>query len=91
MPEFLQNRVEDGGDGSRLLQDPEDPADQEDEENDVGGLDQASGNQVLELLDALNHDHDRTLVLVTHDESIAARATRVIRMTDGKIVADTDR
>jgi len=57
----------------------------------TGSLDQASGNQVLELLDALNHDHGRTLVLVTHDESIAERATRVIRMTDGRIVTDTGR
>lgn len=57
----------------------------------TGSLDQASGNQVLELLDALNHDHSRTLVLVTHDESIAERATRVIRMTDGRIVTDTGR
>jgi len=57
----------------------------------TGSLDQASGNQVLELLDALNHDHRRTLVLVTHDESIAERATRVIRMTDGRIVTDTKR
>ena len=57
----------------------------------TGSLDQASGNQVLDLLDALNHDHRRTLVLVTHDESIAEHASRVIRMTDGRIVSDTSR
>ncbi len=56
----------------------------------TGALDQASGLQVLDLLDTLHRDHGRTIVLVTHDESIASRADRVIRMVDGRIARDTD-
>jgi putative ABC transport system ATP-binding protein len=55
----------------------------------TGALDQASGHQVLDLIGDLNRDNDRTVVLVTHDESIAERATRVVRMVDGRVVADT--
>lgn len=55
----------------------------------TGALDQASGGQVLDLLDELHEQHGRTIVLVTHDESIALRADRVIRMVDGAIAADS--
>ena len=54
----------------------------------TGALDQTSGGQVLELLGELNADHGRTIVMVTHDESIAARASRVIRLVDGHIISD---
>ncbi len=55
----------------------------------TGALDQESGTQVLDLLQQLNRDQKRTLIIVTHDESIASRASRVIRMLDGRIVSDT--
>lgn len=55
----------------------------------TGALDQESGTQVLDLLQQLNQDQQRTLIIVTHDESIASRASRVIRMLDGQIVSDT--
>ncbi len=55
----------------------------------TGALDQASGKQILDLLQQLNRVQGRTLILVTHDESIAERASRVIRMVDGQIVSDT--
>lgn len=54
----------------------------------TGALDQASGRQVLDLLGELHRDHGRTIVLVTHDPTIATRADRVIRMLDGGIDAD---
>ncbi len=54
----------------------------------TGALDQAAGHQVLDLLDELNRDHNRTIVLVTHDASIANRADRVITMVDGRIRGD---
>lgn len=57
----------------------------------TGALDHASGDQVLDLLEKLNREDGRTVILVTHDESIAARATRVIEMVDGRIVSDTSR
>ncbi len=56
----------------------------------TGALDQAAGKQVLDLLDELNGEM-RTIVLVTHDESITEHASRVIRMVDGRIVSDSKR
>ena len=55
----------------------------------TGALDQASGRQILELIDELHERHGRTIILVTHDQSIAHRADRVIQMVDGRIVEDT--
>lgn len=50
----------------------------------TGNLDQKTGAEILALFDELNAE-GRTLVLVTHDESIAKRADRVIRVVDGKV------
>jgi putative ABC transport system ATP-binding protein len=50
----------------------------------TGNLDTASGGQVLELLDGL-HARGLTLVVVTHDPSVARRADRVIVMVDGRV------
>ncbi|HET7701222.1 MAG TPA: ABC transporter ATP-binding protein [Candidatus Limnocylindria bacterium] len=52
----------------------------------TGNLDSANGAALLALLDEL-HANGQTIVLVTHDESIAARAQRVVRMRDGRAVA----
>ena len=50
----------------------------------TGNLDTASGRQILDLLERLN-DQGATLVVVTHDPSVAARAGRVIVLVDGRI------
>jgi putative ABC transport system ATP-binding protein len=50
----------------------------------TGNLDTTSGRQVLELLDRLNEE-GVTLVVVTHDPSVAARADRVIVLVDGHV------
>lgn len=50
----------------------------------TGNLDRASGNEVVEILEELNKD-DITLLLVTHDPDLGKRATRKIRMLDGRI------
>jgi putative ABC transport system ATP-binding protein len=50
----------------------------------TGNLDRASGNEVVEILEELNND-DITLILVTHDPDLGKRATRKIRMSDGRI------
>ena len=55
----------------------------------TGALDQASGQQILAIIDELHQEHGRTVILVTHDESIARRADRVIHMVDGRIVNDS--
>ena len=51
----------------------------------TGNLDQATGTQVVDMLFRLQEKSGATLVLVTHDESLASRCERVIRMADGRI------
>ncbi|MCG6871767.1 MAG: ABC transporter ATP-binding protein [Gammaproteobacteria bacterium] len=53
----------------------------------TGNLDQASGADVLKVLEALS-DQGIALMVVTHDANIGARAHRAIRMVDGRIVSD---
>jgi len=54
----------------------------------TGSLDADTGRAVIDLLVQLNRDAGTTLVLVTHDAALAARATRVIRLAGGAIVSD---
>ncbi|WP_322919240.1 ABC transporter ATP-binding protein [Nocardioides renjunii] len=53
----------------------------------TGNLDSTSTADVLDLLDAV-HDAGRTIVVITHEDEVAERASRVIRMRDGKIIED---
>lgn len=55
----------------------------------TGALDQASGHQIMALLQHLN-EAGLTIVIVTHDASIARYAQRIVRMCDGRIVANGD-
>jgi putative ABC transport system ATP-binding protein len=57
----------------------------------TGNLDGATGARIVELLESLNREDGTTIVLVTHDLSLAARAQRVIRVADGAVVEDRDR
>ena len=55
----------------------------------TGALDSRTGREVLSFLKQLNREGD-TVVLITHDNSIAARADRIIRLQDGRIIYDGD-
>jgi putative ABC transport system ATP-binding protein len=54
----------------------------------TGNLDTSTGAHILEMLQDLNRREGATLVLVTHDADLAARADRVITLQDGRIVSD---
>jgi ABC-type lipoprotein export system ATPase subunit len=54
----------------------------------TGNLDSENAHSVLELLLRLQQERGRTMVLVTHDATIAQHAKRVLRMLDGRIVSD---
>jgi putative ABC transport system ATP-binding protein len=56
----------------------------------TGNLDSKTSAEIMELFNALN-DAGNTLVVVTHEEDIAAHAHRVIRLLDGKVVVDENR
>ncbi|MCD9006812.1 ABC transporter ATP-binding protein [Luteimonas sp. XNQY3] len=54
----------------------------------TGNLDTATGQSIIELLFALNADAGTTLVLVTHDDHLAQRCKRRLRIDSGRLVAD---
>jgi putative ABC transport system ATP-binding protein len=53
----------------------------------TGDLDERSGEEIMELFLALNAQHHKTVVMVTHDSAKAARATRQLYFHDGKLLA----
>ncbi|MCI9606045.1 MAG: ABC transporter ATP-binding protein [Oscillospiraceae bacterium] len=57
----------------------------------TGALDSKTGRHVLEILHALHQEMGTTVILITHDNSIAATAERVVRISDGKIIYDGDK
>jgi putative ABC transport system ATP-binding protein len=55
----------------------------------TGNLDSTTGELVINLLFRLNQEQGSTMVLVTHDSTLASRAQRVISLQDGQIASDT--
>ena len=55
----------------------------------TGALDSRTGREVLAFLQKLNAEGD-TVVLITHDNSIAVKAKRIVRLQDGKVIYDGD-
>ena len=55
----------------------------------TGNLDSKSSENIYELLRKLNREHNQTFILVTHDERMAAKTDRIIRLVDGRIVEDS--
>lgn len=56
----------------------------------TGNLDSSTGTQIVDLLFALQEKRRATLVLVTHDDRLASRCDRIVRMADGRIVTSQD-
>ena len=56
----------------------------------TGALDSKTGKHVLEILHGL-HDDGSTVILITHDNGIAATAERIVRISDGAIIYDGGR
>lgn len=54
----------------------------------TGDLDRKSGDEILGLLQALNRDHGKTIIMVTHDPHASARATRVVHLDKGQLSAE---
>jgi putative ABC transport system ATP-binding protein len=54
----------------------------------TGDLDRKAGDEVLDLLQALNRDHGKTIVMVTHDPHAAARARRTLHLEKGQLVTE---
>ena len=54
----------------------------------TGDLDRKSGDEVLDLLQALNREHGKTIVMVTHDPHAAARAKRTLHLDKGVLVQE---
>jgi putative ABC transport system ATP-binding protein len=54
----------------------------------TGNLDSVTGQDIMELLEALQHEQGTALVVITHEAEIARRAARTIELRDGRIVAD---
>jgi len=52
----------------------------------TGNLDSRSGKEIMELLLNLNRTSGTTLIIVTHDQGVAAQTQRVLRLSDGKLV-----
>jgi putative ABC transport system ATP-binding protein len=54
----------------------------------TGDLDRKSGDEILDLLQALNREHGKTIVMVTHDPHAAARARRTLHLDKGNLVTE---
>jgi putative ABC transport system ATP-binding protein len=55
----------------------------------TGNLDHDTGARVIDLMFELAQSHGTTLLLITHDNDLAARCSRIVRMADGRIVTDS--
>jgi len=57
----------------------------------TGNLDSKTSREIMDLLSYLNADRDITVVMVTHEEEMAAYAGRIVRFLDGRVVSDRER
>jgi putative ABC transport system ATP-binding protein len=57
----------------------------------TGNLDSDTGAKIVQLIEELNKSSGSTVVIVTHDVGLAARTNRMIRLSDGRVVEDTEK
>ena len=57
----------------------------------TGDLDRKSGDEILGLLQALNREHGKTIIMVTHDPHASARAKRIVYLNKGRLFAENPR
>ena len=57
----------------------------------TGNLDSKTSREIMDLLSSLNTDRGITIVMVTHEEDMAAYAGRIVRFLDGRVVSDRER
>jgi putative ABC transport system ATP-binding protein len=55
----------------------------------TGNLDSAMGHEIMEILEHLNRTDQTTIVMVTHDEGMARRTHRLVRLFDGSLVSNS--
>ncbi|MBT8060098.1 MAG: ATP-binding cassette domain-containing protein, partial [Gammaproteobacteria bacterium] len=56
----------------------------------TGDLDRKSGDEILDLLQALNREQGKTIIMVTHDIHAAARASRTLYLNKGKLSEESE-
>ena len=56
----------------------------------TGNLDATTAAEILDLILALRDEHDMTIIMATHEQQVAARCDRLLRMRDGRIIDDLD-
>ena len=54
----------------------------------TGDLDRKAGDEILNLLQALNREHGKTIIMVTHDPHASARAARTVHLTKGQLTRE---
>ena len=54
----------------------------------TGNLDSKSGKEIMDLIVEMNREKGTTLIIVTHDASVASRTRRILNLMDGKLVED---
>jgi putative ABC transport system ATP-binding protein len=54
----------------------------------TGDLDRKSGDEILDLLQALNREHKKTIIMVTHDPHASARASRTVHLDKGQLTSE---
>lgn len=57
----------------------------------TGNLDRENSKEIIDMLKLSNRNFQQTIILITHDEKVAAEADRIVTIEDGKIVSDLKR